>query len=339
MAPATSLVAWTLFSAVVGAGYASGRELVVFFLPCRGWALPAALGAGLLIALAAHGPSGAGAGRRGLPPWVDRAVIGGISWVSLAAMMAGTAHLVDPARARPFSGVVVAGALIWAGASLPPARGLARISRWLGPPIAVGMMGLAAAWAVAGRIPGEAGPQPWREGWLPRCLTNTATYAASNAVFARGALDALAGSLAASPGAAPRGATAGGLLVGVVATAGLSAMLAAGTSDLPMPLVEAASRLHPVSGWLYRVVLLAAIYTTGVAAATSLASLAAPHGVSPGHAGHARWALLWVASAVPAAAPGFAETVGQLYPAAGIVALAYLLVEAALASLAGPRLY
>ena len=346
-------MAWTLFSAVVGAGFATGQELLPFLRHCHSPPLAAAaacLLAGCLAWGRAVRPSpGAAAAPARAPFDPDRAgrlaaVI--ISWISLTAMEAALAHLLQPLLG-PAVGLAAAAAAIAAGAALPAARGLGRISVLLGPFMAVAVLATA-AWVAL--LPTRA-PEPGKV--LPalqldagRCALRMGLYAAANGLFAEAPLRAVAaglqpapaGPVNAPPAAGPRpgalwpGLWGGGLLG---ATAGVAIWVVDRTASAtePMPLVVSAARVHPSASVLYGAVVTASAYTTAVAAAVGLAG-ASPAGRAGPEAARlsAARAVAWTLLAAPPAAAGFAETVQRLYPLAGWMALGAVALQAAFAA-------
>lgn len=346
---------WTLFSAVVGAGYASGRELVLFLGPCGAHQQWAALLVGLLTGLAAALPEPDAPAPGGSPRWllngpwlasaIDRVTGWGLAWVTLAAMVAALTHLVARAPEEALATVVAVAGAIWAGAALPLQRGLAFISRLLGPAIAAAILLEAAGWGVVGlAAPPNAAPLPGSLIGLDRsgCLQGAFVYAAGNAIFARVTLEGLVRLLGLSRRALLFACGAGGGLVGLAAAAGLFAIAEAGTSAVAMPLMQSAALLHPMAGAAHRLVLAAAAYTTAVAAAAALAGLLSASrlaGPLRGPAGSAAGAALAVVSTLPLAREGFVETVHTLYPLAGWTALVALALRWGFAMSLWRRLY
>lgn len=346
--PQAATVTWTLFSAVVGAGYASGQELVLFLAPCGRQGIPGALLVGMLIGMASllQNPSASasqpGARDGCAAPMVaadlmHRGVALTLAWMTLAAMVAAMAHLVGQQDGQRAALLLAAGAT-WGGAALPVHRGLSPISRTLGPVMALAIITEAAAWAALppARPPGT-GLHPLAPGNPVHCLQGVFIYAAGNAVFARLAVERLVAAERLSPAHLVAACAAGGFLTGGVAAAALFAIGAAGTFDQPMPLMAAAGRLHPTVAVVHVAVVGAAAYTTAVAGAHALASAAAA--ALGGSRTKPLWAALVVASVLPAARGGFVETVHRLYPLGGWAALAALALSWVFARLGRRRLY
>ena len=351
-------MAWTLFSSVVGAGFASGRELVLFLGSCephRGWA---ALLTGCLIGLVAALPEPAPPsppGRGGtlfewwrLPSALYAAVTRGLAWATLVAMVAALAHLVAPTRETALGPLAVAAVAVWLGAAVPAHRGLVLVSRVLGPAMAAAILLEGAIWGLAGPAPLPA-PTSRRPMSGPTqtlgslgCLEGTLIYAAGNAAFARVALEELVRVMRLPGRDLSLASAAGGGLVGAVAAAGLTAVERAGTWITAMPLLEAASDLHPAAGAAHRLVLAAAAYTTAVAGASALSGWLPQWRPSPqwGHsAGTAVGAAVVVLSTLPVAREGFVEAVQTLYPLAGWTALVALALRWGFAIVPWRRLY
>lgn len=348
-AKAPAQLVWTLFSAVVGAGFATGRELVLFFSGCPPSPVPWLLVSCLLIGvIAARDPAPGRAS--GAPGHWERAAgrlsaAAGmcLSWVTLVAMEAALAHLVAPRASWP-AALIFSAFIIWAGAFWPAARGLGRLAQLLGPFIALAVVALS-LWALVApfSMPPDgfarpAAPGPARSPTLSRCALQAALYAASNGLFARVPLLTVAAATGQAP--LPPALGAGALLA---ATAASTLWLVARfeTSHFPMPLVEAAFELHP---WAYRLhvaVVTASVYTTAVAAVVGLSQRSETGLQPPGLPRGARTAVcaFWVLTALPAAAPGFAPALGRFYPLAGWVALAATGLELLFASLRRRGLY
>lgn len=340
---AASAVAWTLFAAVVGAGFASGRELVLFLGRCAGAGPLTAVGVGVLIGLMAAPP---GAARRPSPsPVVLRLTSVMLAWTTLAATLAALAHLAAPAASTHGRSLVAAALAAWAGAALPASRGLAPISRKVGPVIAAVVLAEALAWGAASALDlldataarAALGPPQWRP-----CMSGALVYAAGNALFGRAAVERLAGELRLQATATRRACALGGLMVGLVAGAGLWTVDLARSDAHPMPLTAAAARLHPSAGLLHMALLAGAAYTTAVAAASALVTPLRGLGrrmVSGDRQAGPVAAGLAIASVLPIARQGFVEAVHLLYPLAGWTALLALALDWIFAMTTRRRLY
>ncbi|HEY8486957.1 MAG TPA: hypothetical protein VIL11_06130 [Limnochordales bacterium] len=345
--PGRAAAVWTLFASVVGAGFATGQELVPFTVACGpaspAMAAAACVGAAVLAAgrSAYPGPWRGSSGRR---PTGAREVVlaaGGraaamaISWISLVAMLAALAHLTARDGGQGLS-LAAWGMAVAAVASLPAGRGLARLSSLLGPPMAALVALSVGAWLLGAPRPSEpAGPGQGRAhgdgagaataagrvsvGLRPAaCAGRAALYAAANGLFAEAALRPLWGPDG-RPGGPLRAAAAVGLPAGAVLGSLAAGSVLVVRSHLPapptMPLVHAAGRVHPALGRLHAAAVALAAYTTAVAAVVAL-------GQGPERA------AAWTAAALPVAALGFAPAVARLYPVAGWLALGVLAAEA-----------
>ena len=372
-----ALVVWTLFSAVVGAGFATGQELVPFLQECPAPTVAAAVAclvAGWLAwtrALQPGWPGGCCPSKRG--SWDSRVVFGAsqaaavvVSWISLTAMEAALAHLLHPLLG-PVLSLVAAATLVAMGATLPAARGLGRLSTLLGPFMAAALTttGLWLALQPSGSGPPAPSepprlhppdPAPRPGVGAGRCAMRVMLYASANGLFAERPLRAVAaGAAVGGSGMPPAAATSvptkllglwGGALLGLTAGTGVWVMRRTSSSGEVMPLVVSAEALHPAARLVYTAAVGASAYTTAVAAAVGLG---AGHGASaglglPGRSGWPRLAaggraLVWVVLAAPVAAAGFAEAVQRLYPAAGWAALAAVTVQSLFAALRRRGLY
>lgn len=337
---AGTAVAWSLFSAVVGAGFASGRELVLFLGPCGRWGPAAAAAVGLAVGVAAAlPPPGSPAAEPGDTPagsWpagLYGVASAGLAWATLVAMVAAMAHLAGP---RASGATLAAAAAVWAASAAPPGSGLAAVSRVLGPAIAAGLLAEAAGWAARGPAGSGGGLPPTGHA----CLSGAALYVSGNALFAQASIADLLRSFSLGRFRALAACAAGGGLVGLVGAAGLWTIGRAATAREPMPLVMAAAALDSAAGEAHRLVVAAAAYTTAVAAACALVSLA--QGAARRRVGgweRTALAAAVVASTLPLARQGFVEAVHRLYPLAGWAALAALVLGWAFAMAAGRRLY
>jgi len=310
--------------AVVGAGFASGREVYAFFAVyghhgLLGAALAAALFA-TLGGLALHRIALAGHRHYGelLRDVCGPRLGGALDWLSLAALLVGLAAVLAACGA-------LAGLLLgwprWAGAvamALPLATlGLGGRQAYLGLNLgATPAIVLAAVYAgahAAGRVvwtaelPGQVLPWP-----LAALL-----YVAYNLVLAVAGLCA-ASAPATSPTESAAGGIVGGLIIGVlclsITTALLPHLTTASAAELPLATAVSATVWRTL---LYPVLLLVALWTTGSASAAALGQRLRP--AAPGLPTAAV-----TLCALPLAFIGLAPLVSAAYPAVGIAGLPLL---------------
>lgn len=336
-------VAWLYLGTLVGAGFATGREVLRFFAVYGPWGLGGTLLAGVLFALAgaavAHIAGRAGARNYReyygaiLPPaWAG--IMDGLTSVffflvlvvTIAGMTQLTVDLVPAAAGvSPYAaaGLLVALVLVGPTAALSFGRALGPVQLLL-----VLLLSLL-TWLALG--PG-AGSVPWPEEAgrviVPPWWVAALLYFAYNHALS---LSILTGATRLAPrGHAVRGAAMGGLLLGFMLAAATVAilLLLPGAAQVPFPLSYAAQRLG--NGWsaLYTVLLAAAMLTTAVAVLWALYQRY-PNGRG--------LALMGAAAAFTAARGTFATFIDVVYPimgAAGLLMVAAL-VRAHLMGAAG----
>ena len=291
------MVVWTLFSAVVGAGFATGQELLPFVRECTDAPAAAAMACLLTGWLAWNramrrgcGPGGPGSAAPPWPVgWAGRAAALAVSWIALTAMEAALAHLLE-GLLGPALSLVVAAALVGLGAMVPAASGLGRLSAVLGPFMAASLtatglwVDLQPAEPATPLSPGSD-PRAARPGeaaartGAPRpaagqCALRILLYASANGLFAERPLRAVAAGLPAGGSGTGHGALLGlwgGGLLGFTAAIGVWVMGRTASSGEVMPLVASAAALHPAARVVYSAAVAASAYTTAVAAAVGLA--------------------------------------------------------------------
>ncbi|MBE3590962.1 MAG: hypothetical protein IMW98_09135 [Firmicutes bacterium] len=331
-------VASVFAGGVVGAGFASGRELWQFFAAYgTAGVLAAALSgagfaaAGALVVAALRLSPGAGGGAghpallHALPAPAARffdVLFTLFLFVGLAVVLSGAGALLEEQWGSPYTlgvaslAVPVGGALlmrergfVWANTALTPllvALMLALFARVLASPPEGG--------APAVPPPGTALPAPW---WWAMLL-----YVAYNMLVGAVAIASLDPSRLRSRGAFG-GAAAGGLVLGLLAAAGTAALLAhAGfAAAFDVPFAALARRLGPAWSALYSVALYAALATTALANAQGLAARfrgaapRLPERCLPG---------LFLVAALPFTRFGLGWLVRVVYPAAGYASLLLL---------------
>lgn len=312
--------------AVVGAGFASGREIFVFFVRPGGGPLAAAA-AGLCLGLAAaiFLPAAARAGcadygemcryLAGRCAKACEALLSLFLFAGLAVMLAAGATLITLHSSLDYSaGVVAMAALTLAIVGFGP-QGLAAVSRWLVPYLAIAVLVVAAAAVV--RAPGTApGPDAVRAGINAAGVWPILLYVGYNYVTGMAVLVSL-------PPAHPRRRSAGALIGGAALglMLGLAASALAGRarelSEAPLPLLTLAREAGPLFAAAYIPAIVAAVLTTAVADAYALAQRLSRR--RPWLGGAAVVAL-----AMPLANQGFVTLVDRTYPLLGAIGLAFL---------------
>lgn len=352
----TVKVAGAMVGGVIGAGFASGREIVSFFAPLRsaawlgigaaalvlaagGWAVVAA--SALLGVRDYGGLFRASAGRRA-GSLIDAAVTGFLLLTASVTLAGGGALLED------FYGVPgPAGLLATAvGAALLVRRGHASLfsgSSVLAPLLVLCILIIVALPGVGGRAvphvpqPGAGTPTPGTvpapglssspgptagPGWTPwlEAVSSGLLYGAYNLILGSGIL--VAGARYRATSGALAGALAGGTVLGLLAAAVLRGCLRGGeavlTSEIPVAVL--AMRL-PAGGFhLFAMALALAAVTTLGAVAASLAERCGPVSRAAPHP----TAPLFVVLAIPVATLGFSRLVQSVYPALGLLGLFWL---------------
>jgi uncharacterized membrane protein YkvI len=319
---------------VVGAGFASGREVLQFFAAYGRFGLAgAALAGGLLGWIGARILTTAvrvGAaehrtlflhlfGRR--LGWAMDQITTASIFVGLGAVLAGAGSLLNEQLGWPPILGAAAFALLVGAVLMAGIRGLLGANLALAPGIVLYILAAGAAalhrpeWApaLAAAVPD---PHLAVGGWY----VGATLYAAYNALLAAVALSAAAPALA-STAAARRAGWAGGATLGILALAATVAVLPAygRLAPEPVPLLEVARADGP--GWLgaYLLMLWAALLTTALASAYALGARLG----GPG-AGARRVTLLGLAAALPLSVVGFTALVRWAYPAMGYAGLVLL---------------
>ncbi|HVB10371.1 MAG TPA: hypothetical protein VNM16_08415 [Bacillota bacterium] len=316
--------------AVVGAGFATGREVFHFFGAYGPAGLWGCLAAGLAFAwlggrilrLAATGkaPTYAHLYRLALGPalappadWVTTLFL----FVGLSVVLAGGAALGADAWGMPPLVGAIAMALAIAVVVLPGRSGVVLGNLTLVPLLAAGAAALLAAEAshpgfwlrvqAAAALPGRS-PSAWPLGGL--------LYVGYNILMGAVALCAVGGELPVRP--AVRGGLAGGAALGLLAALVTVTLLAHGPEvrDAAVPLARVVAPYPAIWRFAYSACLVAALITTGVASAYALAARLDLHRFTPGVA-----AAGAVVLALPLATVGLVALVATVYPAMGVVGL------------------
>lgn len=315
------LIAFTYIGTVVGAGFASGREIDQFFLQSSPWLLGVVVAAGVfallgvpLIRIGQGSDESVGAALR---PSCGRAlagftelVLGAALFGGLCIMIAGGGAAFDQAFGVPlWVGLLGMTAISW----LTVRAGIAglKVANALVVPALVGITGLVWYFVQAGP---PAPPGPIAQGTPAGALGSAVLYALFNTALALPVIL----SLGASATHTKRATT--GLLLGVATVALLVAavgatLVASGPAAMarPIPMLFIAGRLHPWLHHLYFVALLGEIYTTAIGNLFGVAkSLEHRFKVGPGTA-----AGVACLAALAVSALGFSQLVETLYPAFG----------------------
>ncbi len=333
---------------VMGAGFASGQEIVQFFVSFgrAGFAgillatvLFAWLGCRLLElghrlrATAYHQAIYYVCGRRigRLLDWLTSAFL----FAALAVMLAGIATVARDHVGLPYWPTLGGAGLAVATAVVFGLRGIAAANMVLTPLLLTAVMAMSLYSLVyhaldpAGlAVPATPVRQPAAH-WLLASLL----YVSYNIVVSSTVLVPLGGSM---PLYASRlaGGVLGGLVLGGLATfLSLVVMLHyPGSLDREVPILEVASRQHPLAGAAYALILLTAMYTTALAALFGCAGkAAAATGLPPAVA-----AVLITAAALGCGQIGFAKLIGILFPFFGYATF-WFTVRLAWSSLRGSR--
>lgn len=324
--------------AVVGAGFATGQEVLFFFTRHGTGGLWGALLALVLFAwlgwrlytwVATRGVTDYRqalcllAGRKGGA--VLDILVTGFLWTGLAIVMAGAGALAAEQWGWRYGAGVGMLAAVSAAVTLSGARGVLAANAALVPPLAAGILGLLVSqwwhggqgglWTTppvyAGRLE-EAGGGAW--------LLSSLLYVGYNGLVVLVAACSVGRQLAClrAPGwpGFLGGLGVGGLVLAVHLT------LAAGTPvlfDYHVPLGQVASSLGPFLQALYGFTLFAALLTTALATALGLGARLAPPGAPPGP-----WGAAALMASVPLTGYGFAPLVRFVYTAMGYVSLVVL---------------
>lgn len=322
-------VALAVVGAVIGAGFASGREIMRFFAQFGAWSwLGIAVAAGAMGYLAARLmtiASGVGAGSFAglctslLGRWgghVGMALYALLLLATGAAMLSGAGELADimlPVRRAyewGFLAMLLVGLLVaWRGVG-----GLAAVSAWLIPTCCV-------LYGLLMRLPPLAAGvllPPWPQAWQAAPLA--LAYAALNMALAAGLLCESGGGL--TPKERRGAALLSGLCLGALLALANGALLPSrgALQAAALPMVELAARLGKVGFWLSGATLALAMLSTLAAVLRACRVLLSPR-VSENKA--------WLAVAVVCAgvgALGFDRLIGVVYPALGWAAAVLVLL-------------
>ncbi len=338
----------TFAGTVVGAGFASGQEIVQFFASfgkagLAGIAVATVLFAWLggrllevgyrLRATAYHEAIYHVCGRRAALAidWLTAAFL----FVMLSVMVAGMATV-----ARDSFGVVFPVGLAAAGAAVAVTvmggvRGVAAANMVVTPLLVVCIAAVclySLVFHAADPGPLTAPPSPASQS-VPHWLLATVLYVSYNLMVGATVLVPLGATV---PHYAGRlgGGVLGGIVLGGLAAFLTLVVMAHYPHSLSqeVPILEVASRQHPMASAVYTVLLLAAMFTTALASLYGCAGkMAAATGLHPAFA-----ALVVAAAAMVCGQFGFANLIRVLFPAFGYVTV-WFTVRLAWLSLRGSR--
>lgn len=325
--------AWTIIGGVIGAGFATGREVWEFFgVHPTGWRAGVVLATALMFAgttlLMWLGQRTRARHYNDLliAIWGQRlavvadAVAAMALYTGLVVVLAGTGELADHMLGMGVWAGLTAGGIVLAVLGRGEPQGLIRLQALLVPALMV--LWALIWWATAGTasppVPGHVQLVQARPWWLSACL-----YASYNLLLVAAVVPAVASHPRAHKGHAPTAAALASGILGIV-TWGLLARLRALAplaAKSPLPLGSLASAAGAAWSDIYVVALLLALITTGVVCLYGLCS----RWTSPGKG---RTFLAWglIVSALPWASLGLVTTVGILYPLLGWVGMATLAV-------------
>ncbi len=335
--PAAWPVGLVYVGAVVGAGFFSGRELLVFFGrfgPQALWGMGLATAGFFVVALVLFGAARrrgaptyaalllAAAGRR-VGSWLDLSLVA--FWTATTGVMvAAGGALMHEYWGLPTAAGRLATAAAIAVAVAAGSRGVLVVNSLTVPAltlvgVALGLRAAArpATWQALAALPNTGAPGAW--------VLAALLYVTYNAVLAAGVLVPLGNGL--DPGQAARAAAVGAGGLGALAAGITLACLAGGPAvwQREIPLLAVAGD-SPALRTLTVAALWVAILTTGVANAFAVGTrLKAGLGWPDRHAG-----LAAVAVAYPMARAGFAALVGWVYPLMGLfglLPLAYVTID------------
>lgn len=332
--PGVWAVAATFIGTVVGAGFASGQEILAFFTVfgwagtigallavagfawCAGWwlELGAATGA-TSYHEALHARAGPLVGR-GLDGLLAAALFVGVGIMTAGAAAVAEEQLGLPPLAGRLLFVLLCVATVWHG--LP---GVVAANLVVVPLLAVAVLLVTARALWHADLPGDlfGHPPPGGSGW--RWLVSAVLYVSFNMLLALTVLVPLGA--AAGPRARRAGGLLGaaglGLLLLLMHAALLTRMPAVATREVPI--LELARGLAPAFGFVLALALWTEIYTTAVGGLYGFASRLGP----PESAAYRLALLLTAGAALWIADTGFARLVRTIYPLKGWLGLALIL--------------
>ncbi|MEW6540069.1 MAG: hypothetical protein AB1402_00425 [Bacillota bacterium] len=328
-------IASAYIGVTIGAGFASGQEVLQFFTFFGPNAILAIILASMLFVFfgavildlgrrlnaKSHLEVLRHSGGKHLSILAD-AVTTFFLFGSFAAMTAGTAAVFAQQFGFPTVWGSVAMVAVSAATVVLGLRALVSALSFVVPLLLVVVVGVVALTLAANPVTAAgllAANQPWNAP-VPNWALSAVTYVSYNIVIAVAVLAPL-GALAARGRALNQGALAGGIGLGVGMLAiNLAIVAVPQAGALPIPMAFVAAIISPFFGFIYSFALLAAIYTTAVGALYGFAARLAP-------AESTRFritAILAGSAALFASQLGFQSLVRYLYSAVGIVGIVLL---------------
>ena len=327
-------IAGTDVGTVVGAGFASGQEILRFFTAYGTWAWAGLAAAAVLLALFAAVVMRVGAatgaeshrevmravGGRWLGTLADW-TISGLLFAGAGVMMAGSGAIFQEQLGLPSwigSAVMAAASIVTVWFRL---RGVTAVTAVVAPFLIGGVIALSASSLLDPGMAAPARAETGVQGAAPSWLLAAALYASYNLVLAAPVLAPLGGDV---PGlrSISRGAVLGGAALGLGALA-IHLALAAGlpeTARAEVPMLLLARRQGAWVGTLYGIILWLEVYTTAVASLYGVAARIR----SPRRRGYALVVTVLGGLAFAISFAGFADLVQSLYPAVGYLGLVIL---------------
>ncbi|HEX6989760.1 MAG TPA: hypothetical protein VF282_09880 [Bacillota bacterium] len=327
-------IAGTYVGTVVGAGFASGQEILRFFTAYGAWAWAGLAVAATLLALFAVIVIWVGAacraeshreviraiGGRRLGLFADW-VISGFLFAGAGVMMAGSGAIFREQFGLP----AWLGSAVMAGAAIVTVwfrlRGVTTVTALVAPVLITAVVTLSIVSVLDRGLPGAQDPPGAVQGAAPSWLIAAALYASYNLVLAVPVLAPLGGEVR-EPGPILAGGTLGGAALGIGALA-IHLGLASGlpeTARAEVPMLLLARHRGDLVGLVYGIVLWLEVYTTAVASLYGVSARLR----SPRRRGYVAVVTVLGLLAFALSFAGFADLVQSLYPAVGYLGLVIL---------------
>ncbi|MGQ9711260.1 MAG: YkvI family membrane protein [Desulfotomaculales bacterium] len=329
--------------AVIGAGFASGKEIMQFFVLFGPRALPGTLLTTVLFAYLGAVVLGTATGvqstsYRGVIARLLGSRLGTVKDVvslvvlfgGLGVMLAGSGAVLQQQFGLPPEAGVLGLAVLTCLVIYRGLAGVIEVNAVIVPVKVVTVAGICLCsllWS-RGAAPAAGDALPGGGCWWVAAIL----YVSYNLIIPVAVLASVGRSVPRAAGMA--GALAGGLILGGTAalmTAALAAYMP-GTGMAQVPMLYLAGMIHPALAGITSVIIWLAIFTTAVAEAHGLAARLA----APGTARYRLYGIGAVIAALPATCAGFPELVRLFYPLFGYAGL-LLLIPLSLTPLAGIR--